>query len=211
MVLGCGLRRSEAAALTMGRVERRDGRWCVVKGEGLTDGSEFCHICYPRGHGPLAVEPHSQHGYGKRSAPPLVSCRFNVYTPSRSIGMKTLEYLARALALLWAGFWTFFFIAESLAWNTPVSRMTIWTGVGLLFVILALVGWRWEVTGGLLLIAAGVVTALAYAIWAPRELYLTTRATTLITFGVPPAVAGALFLMHHHGITHRRAPGRIRG
>jgi hypothetical protein len=33
--------------------------------------------------------------------------------------MKTVEYIARALALLWAGFWMFFFIAESLAWDTP--------------------------------------------------------------------------------------------
>src|ERR1039458_3154010 len=32
MPLGCGLRRSEAAARTMGYVERRYGRWCVVEG-----------------------------------------------------------------------------------------------------------------------------------------------------------------------------------
>ncbi len=125
--------------------------------------------------------------------------------------MKTLEYLARALALVWAGFWVFFFVAESLAWHTPVDRMTIWVGVGLLFVVLALVGWRWEVTGGVLLIAAGVLAALAYLIWAPRELALTTRATILIAFGVPPAVAGALFLVHHHGMTRRGAPRGIHG
>jgi len=47
--------------------------------------------------------------------------------------MKTVEYFARALALLWAGFWTCFFIAESLVWHTPVYRMTIWVCVGLMF------------------------------------------------------------------------------
>ena len=29
-LLGCGLRRSEVAALTVGHVQQRDGRWCIV-------------------------------------------------------------------------------------------------------------------------------------------------------------------------------------
>jgi hypothetical protein len=123
--------------------------------------------------------------------------------------MKTVEYFARGLALLWAGFWTIFFVAESLAWHTPVYRMTIWLCVGLIFVMLALVAWRWEVAGGLMLIAAGVLAALAYAIWGPRELSLASRVTTLVIFGVPPAGAGALFLIRHHGITHPGAPSGV--
>jgi site-specific recombinase XerD len=30
VLLGCGLRRSEVAALTCGHIQQRDGRWCVV-------------------------------------------------------------------------------------------------------------------------------------------------------------------------------------
>src|SRR6185369_11212204 len=30
VLLGCGLRRSEVANLTMGHVQQRDGRWCIV-------------------------------------------------------------------------------------------------------------------------------------------------------------------------------------
>jgi integrase len=30
VLLGCGLRRSEVAALTVGHVQQRDGRWCIV-------------------------------------------------------------------------------------------------------------------------------------------------------------------------------------
>src|SRR5271169_3537947 len=30
VLLGCGLRRSEVAALTMGHVQQRDWRWCIV-------------------------------------------------------------------------------------------------------------------------------------------------------------------------------------
>jgi site-specific recombinase XerD len=30
VLLGCGLRRSEVAALTMGHIQQRNGRWCIV-------------------------------------------------------------------------------------------------------------------------------------------------------------------------------------
>ena len=30
VLLGCGLRRSEVAALTMEHIQQRDGRWCIV-------------------------------------------------------------------------------------------------------------------------------------------------------------------------------------
>jgi site-specific recombinase XerD len=30
VLLGCGLRRSEVAAFTMGHIQQRDGRWCIV-------------------------------------------------------------------------------------------------------------------------------------------------------------------------------------
>src|SRR5262249_32941839 len=30
VLLGCGLRRSEVAALTMRHIQQRDGRWCIV-------------------------------------------------------------------------------------------------------------------------------------------------------------------------------------
>jgi len=123
--------------------------------------------------------------------------------------MKTMEYFARVLALLWAGFWTCFFLAESLAWHTPVNRMTIWLCVGVIFLALALVAWRWEVAGGLMLIAAGVLAAAAYAIWGPRQLSLASRVATLVIFAVPPAAAGALLLIHHHGITHPGTPSGV--
>jgi len=60
--------------------------------------------------------------------------------------------IARALALLWAGFWIFFFVAEGRAWRSPWWVMTFWYGVGLVFTVLALVPWKWETTGGVLLV-----------------------------------------------------------
>jgi hypothetical protein len=122
--------------------------------------------------------------------------------------MKTMRHFARALALLWAGFWTSFFLAESLAWHAPWDRMTTWLAVGLAFVILALLAWRWEVVGGLLLMAAGVLVPLAYWFWGPRALPVATRAAILLAFGVPPVAAGALFLMRH---LNRAGPRGARG
>ncbi len=64
---------------------------------------------------------------------------------------------ARGLALLWAGFWMFFFVAESVVWQTPVGLMLPWVGVGLLFVLAALTPWRWETVGGILLATVGLL------------------------------------------------------
>jgi len=104
--------------------------------------------------------------------------------------------LARALALLWAGFWLFFFVAESLAWHTPWHVTAAWTALGVLFVLLAVAPWRWEATGGALLIAAGAAAGVAYAIWPPAGLPLSARLATDLAFCGPPVVAGILFLMH---------------
>jgi hypothetical protein len=47
---------------------------------------------------------------------------------------------------------------------------------------------------------------VAYAIRGSRQLALASRVTTILVFGMPPMTAGALFLIHHHGITH---PGGV--
>ena len=112
-----------------------------------------------------------------------------------------LALLARVLALSWAGFWMFFFVAESAAWHTPVRLALPWVGVGLLFVLLALVPWRWEMTGGLLLMAVGLSAGVAYAIWSPPRLPVGSRVLTTVVFSVPPLAAGILFLIHRRAMT----------
>ena len=112
-----------------------------------------------------------------------------------------MVFIARLLALLWAAFWLFFFVAESLAWRTPVAVTASWAVVGLLFVVLALLPWRKEATGGVLLVVAGLLIAVAYAIWPPPGLPLASRVITTIVFSAPPIVAGILFLNHHLAVT----------
>jgi hypothetical protein len=108
-----------------------------------------------------------------------------------------MVFIARLLALLWAGFWLLFFVAESLASRTPALTTAAWAGAGLLFVVLALLPWAKEVTGGLLLVVAGLVIGVVYAIWAPPGLALASRVITTVVFSGPPLVAGILFLRHH--------------
>lgn len=111
--------------------------------------------------------------------------------------------MARALALLWAGFWIFFFLAEAWAWHTPARGVAFWGGIGLLFVILALLPWRWEVTGGLVLLLLGLLIGVVYSIWSPPRLPVVGRAITTLALSVPPLLAGIIFLIHHRAVTTR--------
>jgi hypothetical protein len=107
-----------------------------------------------------------------------------------------MVFIARALALLWAGFWIWFFVAEGWAWHSPWRGMVFWAAVGLAFGILALLPWKWQTAGGVLLVVAGLLIAVVYATWAMPRLPFTIRAMTTVVFGGPPLVAGILFLIH---------------
>ena len=109
--------------------------------------------------------------------------------------------IARVLAGVWAVFWLFFFVVESLVWRTPAPVMLSWAGLGVLFVMLALLPWRMEGPGGLLLVVTGLLVGLAYAIWAPPGLPLASYVITTVVFGGPPLVAGILFLRHRRAAT----------
>jgi len=71
-----------------------------------------------------------------------------------------MVFIARALALLWAGFWIWFFVAEGWAWRSPWRVMALWAAVGLAFSILALLPWKWQTTGGVLLVVSGLLIAV---------------------------------------------------
>ena len=81
--------------------------------------------------------------------------------------------------------------------------MLPWLGLGLLFVLLALLPWRWELAGGVLLMVAGLSSAVAYAIWSPQGLPAASRALTILVFGGPPIAAGILFLAHRRAMSAR--------
>ncbi len=106
------------------------------------------------------------------------------------------QLLPRALALSWAGFWLFFFAVESAVWHTPVLTTLPWVGLGLLFVVSALLPCRWDAIGGSLLIAFGLSAGVAYALWSPSGLPVASRILTIVALSGPPAVAGVLFIVN---------------
>ena len=87
-------------------------------------------------------------------------------------------------------------VAAGVGYSVPITPI-IGGGVGLLFVILALLPWRKEGTGGLLLIVAGLLIGVAYVIWTPPGLPLASRVITTVVFSAPPLLAGILFMRHH--------------
>lgn len=111
-----------------------------------------------------------------------------------------VEFIARMISVLWAGFWLLFFVVESLAWHTPIRLMLMWVALGLLFVLLAVVAWRWEVTGGVLLLIVGLAVGIAYAVSPPPQLPLVAVVITTVVFSVPPLLAGVLFLLHQRSL-----------
>lgn len=62
-------------------------------------------------------------------------------------------------------------------------------------VVLAVVGWRRPRLGGQILLAAGIVVALVYAVWiSGRADSLPVFLLLLLLVPIPPIVAGILFL-----------------
>jgi hypothetical protein len=123
-----------------------------------------------------------------------------------------MVYGARALALLWAGFWIFFFVGSVMVEPTYPRVIVVGSLVLLLFVILALVPWRWEAAGGLLLVVTSLLIGATYAIASASivrddgsRLPLAVRAIGTLFFGGPPLVAGILFLLHRHRAANTRA------
>ena len=121
-----------------------------------------------------------------------------------------MVYGARALALLWAGFWIYFVVASVVVEGASGRVMVFWAAVLLLFVILALAPWRWEKTGGLLLVVMSLAIGVTYAIASAAivrndgsRLSLAVRVITTIVFTGPPLVAGILFLRHHRSVAAR--------
>jgi len=106
-----------------------------------------------------------------------------------------MRYTARGLALIWAGFWVFFGVASGLGEELDALGVFMHTLVpGLIFLVFALVAWKWELLGGLLVLLSGVAVAIGYPVWAAGRFELMTIVFVLLTMALPPLVAGILHL-----------------
>jgi hypothetical protein len=104
--------------------------------------------------------------------------------------------LAWTLIVLVTAFWLWFGIAsaaaERLGSMNWIGHLVVPGGV---FVVTALVAWRWPVAGALLLVAEGLFVAIAYPLTFGRRFPIFTTIMVWLTMALPPALAGVLLLL----------------
>ena len=109
--------------------------------------------------------------------------------------MKRFFKSPHLLTTLWAGAWAQFFVAESRHWHTVLPATPLWIVLGGVFVILAILPWRWEVPGGALLIICGIGLLVAYDFWPPWQLGIHLVVLFQLFLSLPPLIAGVLFVV----------------
>jgi hypothetical protein len=113
---------------------------------------------------------------------------------SRNRGSRWMRYLAVIISLLWAGFWTFFGFASGISEGlNPVGVLHHSIFPGLLFLISALIAWRWNRIGGVLLVIEGLFVFVVYPMRF-MDFPLVTILLVLATMAFPPLIAGILHI-----------------
>lgn len=107
---------------------------------------------------------------------------------------RWLAIAGKILALLWAGWWTFFAVAVVISehgnpWN--VLRFGWW--LTLIPLGVALIALRWEKLGGILLVNAGITGAIIYPLFFKAS--TATIVFMLLTLAAPPLTAGIMIFV----------------
>ena len=106
-----------------------------------------------------------------------------------------IDYIARIIALVWAAWWVIFTIRTYIQADTNIEFDLSMPLLALIFVVSALIPWKWKALGGILLILEGLFITAAYMEQTPSEQWLS-QAAYLVIIGIPAVIAGLLFLIH---------------
>lgn len=108
---------------------------------------------------------------------------------------SAFKYIARIIALVWAGWWVFFGLASGIGEGLDPIGVVVHTAVpGLIFLVLAIIAWLREDIGGALLVLAGLVIMVIYPLMARGSLSISTILVTMALLALPPLIAGGLCL-----------------
>jgi len=122
---------------------------------------------------------------------------------ARNLRKNWKRYVAGALALAWAAWWSFFGLAsgisEGLSPGAVVLHMTV---PGLIFFASAVLAWRTGVIGGAVLALEGLAVLIAYPLMTYHQFPFSTIVVVILTMSLPPLVAGLLFIAHCRKIQH---------
>ena len=113
--------------------------------------------------------------------------------PQRQGATDWLRRVALTVAILWATWWTFFVWASVIFEGVSREGMLAALLVSAVLGGSAAIAWRWQRGGGLLLTVEGLLVLLGYP-QAFSYLPPSTITFVLLTFALPPLLAGALFL-----------------
>jgi hypothetical protein len=106
-----------------------------------------------------------------------------------------IKYPAIVLALIWAGWWTFFCIASAISEGSDSLAGWIHTAPGFIFLLTAVIAWRWEMVGGILLIVEAVGGMAFFGIWPFGSDSMMASLFLLLTLALPPLAAGIMLLV----------------
>jgi len=116
---------------------------------------------------------------------------------------KRMQHIALAVALVWAGWWVFFAMADAIVTHE------FWGAIVLTVVVSAavVVAWKWPTVGGSLLVLMSVA---AIGLWAPmwfRRFDFWMIVSMFAAMPLPPFAAGVLLLFsrrlrRHAGPVH---------
>jgi hypothetical protein len=99
--------------------------------------------------------------------------------------MNATRVVARAMALVWAAFWFLFGLASGLGEGLGPIGAVMHTVPGVIFLVSALIAWRWEAVGAVLLLLEAPMISGFFHVRDPALLAILP---------LPPLLAGCLFL-----------------
>jgi len=119
-------------------------------------------------------------------------------TGQREPAARWMDFLARVISGLWAGFWIFFAVASSAAdYNSrggpSLGGLLIPLGITAIILFLALTAWRWVRIGRIVLPLAGMALLVGYPLIA-KHFPVSTKVIVMATLGLPPLSAGVLLI-----------------
>lgn len=118
--------------------------------------------------------------------------------------MMWTRWTARGLSLIWAVFWTWFGLDSGIGEGGKPLEVLLHTAVpGLVFLGSALMAWRWEPVGGVLLLLEGLIVLIGYPLLTQHSrMPLSAKIFVELTMALPPLVSGILFLTASRRAAH---------
>lgn len=112
--------------------------------------------------------------------------------------VKWMEFLARIISGLWAGFWIFFAVASSAAdfnsrGGASLGGLIFPISFTAILLLLALTAWRWARIGRIALPLAGLAVFFVYPVMADN-FPASKKVFAMVTLGLPPLSAGVLLI-----------------